>query len=632
VRTGERRPDRVSMSRIGGIVTSREAPAATRAAEVVVGALRGRPDWETTPVEAGRLAGGWTGSREPGVGRSGTVTVLLDGTIFDRGALNRDEPIAAALAMSISRRGAVETARSLNGDFAFAGYDSATDELWLVRDRFGVKPLYYARADGLVAFASRPRPLLHVPGVTPDVDRRYVAIVGASHYRYIDNLPDRSPFADVDQVPMAHAIRFRDGERASFRYWSLDDVEESDAPAAELAARYRELLLDAVGVRLAATTRPAFTLSGGMDSTSVLGSAVQVLHQKQHAFSSVYADDTYDESAEIKPVLDEVAEQWHPVPITDPAVFDLIDLMVAAHDEPVATATWLSHFVLSDHVARGGFGALFGGLGGDELNAGEYEYFPYHFADLRVAGRDAELAGEVAAWSQHHDHPVFRKDAAAAEAAVAAIIDPSVRGRFAADRGRIERYADALEREFFDLRTYEPEHEFPFKSYLRNRTYQDLTRETTPCCLRAEDRHAAAFGIEHFDPFLDYRVAELMFSVPGSFKIRDGITKRLLREATLGIVPDVTRERIVKTGWNAPAHLWFVGKGRVELLDRVRSARFRDRDVYNIAEVERLIGEHASLVESSHPVNNHMMFLWQVANVDTWLTQLEREFGSVRIR
>jgi asparagine synthase (glutamine-hydrolysing) len=620
------------MSRIGGIVTSSEAPAAARAAELIVDALRARPNWTTTRVAVGRLSGGWTGTREPGIGQAGNVTVLLDGTVFDRGALRRDEPIATGVAISIARSGAVETARSLNGDFAFAAYDSSTDELWLVRDRFGVKPLYYARVGGHVAFASRPRPLLHVPGVTPDVDRRYVAIVGASHYRYIDNLPDRSPFADVDQVPMAHAIRFRDGERASFRYWSLDDIEETDAPAAELATRYRELLLDAVEVRLAANTRPAFTLSGGMDSTSVLGSAVTVLRHKQHAFSSVYADRTYDESAEIKPVLDEVAEQWHPVPIVEPAVFELIDRMVAAHDEPVATATWLSHFVLSEQVARDGFDALFGGLGGDELNAGEYEYFPYHFADLRVAGREATLADEVAAWSHHHDHPVFLKDAAAAEAAIAAIIDPTSPGRFAADRGRIERYADALQRDFFDLRAYEPEHEFPFASYLRNRTYQDLTRETTPCCLRAEDRHAAAFGIERFDPFLDYRIAELMFSVPGSLKIRDGITKRLLREATVGIVPDVTRERIAKTGWNAPAHLWFAGDGRVELLDRVRSAPFRDRGIYDVVEVERLIDEHASLVENAHPVSNHMMFLWQLANVDTWLTQLERDFGSIRIR
>ena len=109
-------------------------------------------------------------------------------------------------------------------------------------------------------------------------------------------------------------------------------------------------------------------------------------------------------------LADKVAA-WRPVELgNDVDVLDTVRQMVGVHDEPVATATWLSHFVLTRQVGADGFGALFGGLGGDELNAGEYEYFIFHFADLAEAGRTGELEHEIARWAAHHDHPIYRKD------------------------------------------------------------------------------------------------------------------------------------------------------------------------------------------------------------------------------
>jgi asparagine synthase (glutamine-hydrolysing) len=160
----------------------------------------------------------------------------------------------------------------------------------------------------------------------------------------------------------------------------------------------------------------------------------------------------------------------------------------------------------------------------------------------------------------------------------------------------------------------------PFTSALKNRTYQDLFRETAPCCLRAEDRQCTAFGIDHADPFLDYRLVEFMFRVPGTMKIRDGVTKRLLREAMRGVLPEETRTRIAKTGWNAPAHRWFTGRGLEQLRDMVASRRFRERGVYRPQEVDRIVDEHVAIVSSGEPRENHMMFLWQLVNLETWLS------------
>jgi len=184
------------------------------------------------------------------------------------------------------------------------------------------------------------------------------------------------------------------------------------------------------------------------------------------------------------------------------------------------------------------------------------------------------------------------------------------------------RYTQAVNQNFFDA-TFQPRMDQPFSSYLKNRTYQDLYFETAPCCLRAEDRQAAAYGLDNFLPFFDHRLVEFMFRVPGTLKIRDGVTKVLLREAMTGILPDETRTRIKKTGWNAPAHRWFLGQGLDRLRDLINSRSFREREIYNLKEIDRILTEHEAIVTSGEPRENHMMFLWQLVNLELWLASIE---------
>jgi asparagine synthase (glutamine-hydrolysing) len=321
-------------------------------------------------------------------------------------------------------------------------------------------------------------------------------------------------------------------------------------------------------------------------------------------------------------MLDAAVKQWHQIRIGIPDVFGTVRRMIAVHDEPVATATWLSHYLLCGEAAGKGFGSLFGGLGGDELNAGEYEHFFYHFADLKFGGEDKELEYEVAMWAQYHDHPIFRKNMAVVDDALNRLVDIRQKGRCLPERKRIARYYDALNPDYYDINSFKPVMDHPFTSYLKNRTFQDIYRETAPCCLRAEDRQTMAFGLENFLPFFDHHLVEFMFRIPGKSKIRDGITKRLLRQAMKGILPEETRTRIKKTGWNAPAHVWFSGKGLVEIKDLVHSKTFKEHGVYNVPVVKRLMNEHQDIVSGGAARENHMMFFWQLVNLSEWLKWL----------
>ncbi|HZS83287.1 MAG TPA: asparagine synthase-related protein [Stellaceae bacterium] len=607
------------MSRIAGLVSPRAAARLPHMTDALSHSGLSRTG------ALGHAALAWRGTEEGRFARAQDCIAVIDGRILNRPAPEAAEDAGdAGFFIALYRRhGFVGALEKLIGDFAIALYDKDADRLFLGRDRVGVKPLYYVERPDLFAFASRPRALLALPEVPATINRRFAALFAASHYRAIDNAPHDSPYAAIKQLPAGHLLEVAGGSARIRRWWDVAEAEDWRDDEATLAERYRELLQDAVRLRLSAASRPGFMLSGGMDSSSVLATAVALTGARQHAYSSVYADKTFDESDDIGPMLEEKVAAWRQVPLGDDVdVFGLVAEMVAAHDEPVATATWLSHFTLCRQAASDGIETLFGGLGGDELNAGEYEYFIFHFADLRAERRDAELRHEIACWARHHDHPIFRKNAAVAEAALARLTDPAARGRVRTDRARLTRYYEALDPACFDLSDFAPALDHPFTSWLKNRTYQDIFRETAPCCLRAEDRHAALFGLEHFDPFFDHRLVEFMFRVPGSMKIRDGVTKRLLREAMRGILPEATRARIKKTGWNAPAHRWFSGARLDQLRDLVGSRAFRERGIYRPRVVERLITEHAAIVAGGAPRENHMMFLWQLLNLETWLARM----------
>lgn len=610
------------MSRIVGLITDNGDPGRERRVGQMLIHLPGR---DVVEKSLGAATFAWKGRWGANVLSAEPLVVAIDGIFFNRGELCarlgcRYESEARLLLDGVRAWGLAAFLQRANGDFAVAVWDDRTRRLSLARDRFGVRPLYFARTKSAIGFASMPWALLCIDGVSPELDLRYLAAVAAGHYRTIDEVPNSSPYRDIRQVPAATVLQIGPNGEASAGYWALDESGDSRESQAELVEQYRSALADAVRLRLSAVSMPAFTLSGGMDSSSVLACAVATTGQPQVAYSTTYEDPTFDEKADLKPMFARHVADWREIQIGN--TIDLVPIvgsMVQVHHEPVATATWLSHFELCRRASSEGTTALFGGLGGDELNAGEYDYFFYHFADLRRQASLGVLEAEIAAWIHYHDHPIYRKSSEIAHRMMSQLTDPDHAGVNRIDRAAQTRYYVALHPSLRDVLTQAPAPDNRFSSHLKNRAYRDMTAETLPCCLRAEDRHAAAFGLTHVDPFLDHRLVELMFRVPGRLKIKDGVTKILLRAAMTGLLPEETRTRIKKTGWNAPAHRWFSGATLEWLRDQVSSAEFAERGVYDPAVVMNLIDEHEAIVESGQNQENHMMFLWQVLNTDTWL-------------
>lgn len=516
---------------------------------------------------------------------------------------------------------------AIKGEFALALYNKKEKVLYLGRDNIGYKPLYYIQEGRSIGFASYSTWLSDFKKHDKGLNHQSVALFAGGHYRYIDNDPKASFFKDIKQVPAASYVCLTQESEAVKSYQSLKfDIFENRS-FEDIVHEYKDLFLKGVQERLELTKgSKCFLLSGGMDSSSVLAAAVNFENSKQIAFSTIYEDKTYDESEDIQTILDDCVSSWIPCSIKNIDFFALVEKMVADNDGPVATATWLSHYLLYEEIASRGFTDVYGGLGGDEANAGEFEHFFYFFADLKYAGSDITLRHEVDKWVEHHDHPIFKKDYALAQESWQRLTDQKKPGMLKFDIKKYSRYYEAINRDFFDLSNFKPQFPHFSKSYLNNKTLSDTYYETIPCCLRANDRHDATFGLRTHFPFFDFEFFSFAHRIPPQFKTRDGITKVILREAMKGILPESTRTRIKKTGWNAPFHLWMMeGKNKTNLLDLLNSQKFRQRGIYNMSVVNRLLSEHDHIISSGLNQENHMMFFWQLINLELWLSKGEEK-------
>ena len=478
----------------------------------------------------------------------GKLILVLDGVIYnpeDFRAKYRGHTDSELILMSIEKIGLPETLGKINGDFALALIDQHSGSLTLARDRFGIRPLYYSSKGPNLGFSSSIRSLLNLSFVSRDINPAFLKTAAALNYRFLDTHPNRTPFLDIIQVTPGSVVEFKKGSLTTYAFyeWQSDEkrhgliVTETD---------YIDLFEDSVARRLKKSSDPIFTLSGGLDSSAVIAMAHKITGIPQPAISSIHEDKSFDEKLEIMDVVNSGIVEWEAVSIDNPDIFDLLEKVTAHHEYPIPTATWLNHFILTEKSKNLGYRSLFTGLGGDELNAGEYDYFFYFFADLKHRKKDDLLKQEIESWIRNHNHPIFQKSKHLAMSQIAKLTSQSAIGNCNPDIGLLYKYQKILHSDLTDLTDVIPNYHATSDSYLLNHSRNELLQTTMPCCLRASNFNSDAMGISDFHPFLDYRLFELMDGVPSEQKIQNGITKAFARRAYKGLLPEPTRTRILK--------------------------------------------------------------------------------------
>jgi asparagine synthase (glutamine-hydrolysing) len=561
-----------------------------------------------------------SGGRQPIHNETRTVTVVFNGEIYNYREL-RVELEAAGHRFSTSsdtetivhayeQWGAAAACARLRGMFAIALWDSSSRTLLLARDRAGQKPVHYAERGGRVYFASEIKSLLAAGAVDARINLRAL-----DHYLAFLYTPrDESIFEGVRKLPPGHFLLWHDGRIDVAPYWQLSARETFKGSEEDAIAELDRVLQDAVRSHMVSDVPLGAFLSGGVDSSAVVGMMARASSRPVKTFSIGFDEPEFDELEHARTIANHFGTDHHEFVVRPDGLSILTDL-VSHFDEPFADSSAIPTWYVSE-IARRHVTVVLSGDGGDELFGGYDRYL----AHPRVAAFDRlpvpGLRRAAALVWPHLPHGARGKnflrhvarDAAGRYLDSIAFFQPDERrALFTTDvRSALSSDSEAAMARHFD-RFAALSHEsrmmrFDFETYLP----EDV--------LTKVDRMSMAHSIESRVPLLDNSVIDLAATLPARFKIRDGRRKHVLKETLRPLLPAGILDRR-KQGFGVPLGAWFRG-GLTDLFSEVlESPRARQRGYFEPSFVSRLLREHLA------GERDHTLRLWQLLVFELWHRQ-----------
>jgi asparagine synthase (glutamine-hydrolysing) len=496
----------------------------------------------------------------------------------------------------------------LRGMFGLAIWDARSRTLLVARDRIGIKPMYYAATRERLYFGSELKSIVEAPDVARDLD--FDAI---DHYLSFLYTPrDASIFAGVKKLPPGHLLTWRDGRAAIEQYWEMDAEESFRGTERDAVSELRSVLLDAVRCHLLSDVPLGAFLSGGVDSSVVVGLMSEVSGSRVKTFSIGFDDPAYDELEHARRVAKHFGTDHHEFVVRPDAVA-ILDRVIAHFDEPFADASALPTWYVSE-MARRHVTVVLSGDGGDELFGGYDRYIPHRRVAMfdRCSSRALRSAAAAAAARMPHGARGRNFLRHVGRDARGRYID-SIRF-FGADEKPDLLTADVRRR----LRSQDPEARLarrferltrlPWQSQMMR---FDVETYLPDDVLTKVDRMSMAHSIESRVPLLDNEVVTFASTLPAAMKIKNGRRKHVLKEVAATLLPREILDRR-KQGFAVPLGAWFRGNLRELFADTLLSARARQRDYFDSGFVRRIVDEHLS------GRRDHTLRLWQLVVFERW--------------
>jgi asparagine synthase (glutamine-hydrolysing) len=466
----------------------------------------------------------------------------------------------------------------LNGMWAFAILDTRTNSLVLCRDRFGVKPLYYTKYKKRLVFASEAKAIDAITDYQYAINPQYLHKIGHR------DLGETSYLQDVYSIPAGHLIELADGcERHPERWYHLSQV---DVPKtfSEQCELIRSLVVDACHIRLRSDVPVATCLSGGIDS----GSIVSVLNRfpstktrsqnfSHQSFNAAFPGTSQDEREAAAALVQSFGKQLDTHVISPPTP-ELLEESLLSCDGPMPCLAFYPIWKLYRYIQNSGIRVTLDGMGPDESLGGYYigadalrGAFQLHkYLWMRdLYHTYGNLYEEGRQWIWNDFRQLGRE--------FASNVKSRIMGKFRADKPE-EASSVPLERS-----------RFATSDSLSRCLYRQFFSHPLPYLLHQYDRCSMANGVESRFPFLDYRFVETVFSLPLESRIGNGYTKRILREAMRGILPDEIRLKKKKTGFNAPFRNWLHGPLGAWVRDVASSAEFTSSPFFDGKQLSQFI-------------------------------------------
>ena len=453
-----------------------------------------------------------------------------------------------------------------NGMWAFAIYDKEAGSLFIARDRFGVKPLYYVHAPGQsFMFASEIKALLKA-GIAFSPSREAMF-----DFFYLDKTDHSAQtfFEGVKQLEPGMKLRVNKGGIIKLEKWYQISVGRSGMDFQEASTKFSALLEDAISLRQQCDVRFGYTLSGGIDSSSIVCKAANRRDiNSDITFSLVFPGKPEDESGYIREVIQKTGFKSLTISATPDDLERDLDRFVWHQEEPFGFLSYYGEFRLRELIKASGITVTLEGQGADEIITGYKSLIPAYFESLVKDGRLMQLHRETGLFS--HMGPFSTR--IVAMGALKKMMNRST----LIDRQKHPLILGEM------LAQNDSAWQFNRTVGLEERMLEMLTRSSIPEQLNRADKSSMAFSTESRFPFLDYRLVELAMSLPYDHKIKNGVTKRILRESLRECLPDMIYHRKDKIGFAVPVRNWVNDRLHRKILDQMAEARlpFIDTDAY----------------------------------------------------
>lgn len=466
-----------------------------------------------------------------------------------------------------------------NGMWAFAIADLRRSRIFCSRDRFGVKPFHYFCNRGFFAFASEIKQLLQFPFIQREINKRTV-------YEYlafgaIDCGPETFFAGILNLLPGHNLIFDLETQRLSVKPYYQPNLEIDQAISRQDSAdRFRELLTDSVRLRLRSDVPVGSCLSGGLDSSSIVCLMHDLLGQQgpssgQHTFSSHFAEKEANELEYMHEVIEATSVEPHFIYPTPDDLLQDLSRLIWHQEEPFGSTSIFAQWSVFKLVHENGIKVMLDGQGADEMLAGYVPLSCYYFRELLDKRDYARLAWEISWHARLHRKPFTTL---LPDALVSRLRRIPLFKQKSDPPPAIDWVAPDLAGQFRERSAYLDNQQIkPFGplEHLNNILYQLTFFNNIQQLLKYEDRNSMAFSVESRVPFLDYRLVEFSFRLPSHLKIRNGFTKRVLRESMCGILPEKIRWRTSKLGFATPEQKWQQTVLRPFIIKAIHDRRLR---------------------------------------------------------
>lgn len=585
---------------------------------------------------------------------SGRFTIIFNGEVYNfeqiRQELGSGHPWRGhsdteVMLAAIERWGVESAVGRFVGMFALAIWDRSERKLFLVRDRLGIKPVYYGFVDGDFVFGSELKAIRQYPGFNAAIDRDALALF--MRYNYVP--APHSIYKGIYKLPPGCILTLNSAQEEPVlsRFWSATDVAQrglqhrTQAGDEEVIRELEEKLTHAVRLRMIADVPLGAFLSGGVDSSTVVALMQKQSSHPVKTFTIGFYEDDYNEAAHAKRVAAHLGTEHTELYLTAREAMDVIPLLPRMYDEPFADSSQIPTYLVS-RLARGSVTVSLSGDGGDEVFGGYNRYFLT--SSLWKAVKWWPKSFRKTAARMVHSIPPAKIDRAYGW------VKPALpnRKRLSAvgDKAhKLARFMDSRDPEAIYTRALS--HWTPSEVVLganepptvmqcladsawlpcieERMMLTDLLNYLPDDILAKVDRASMAVSLEARVPILDHRVVEFAWKLPLHFKIRDGISKWALRQVLYKYVPAELIER-PKMGFTLPIDSWLRGPLRDWAEDLLSPEALKRHGFFNVAVIRKKWTEHISGARNWQPL------LWDVLVFQDWFahTITSRKAESLR--